>query len=265
MLRFVAVVSAFCWMYGFAYPQKNQTLQDPSTIREGASLFRGNCSPCHGLDAKGGGRGPDLTLGRWVHGGSDEAIFQTVLHGVPGTQMPANSFEDSEAWALVAYLRSISSTPQGPLKGDRTRGEGLYGRNGCVRCHMIRGSGGHLGPDLSRVGAERSFAYLTESIREPSKQLSVGYSDPNNHYAIPLEYDTVTVLTRDHHKITGVARDEDEFTIQLLGEDDELHLFSKEDLIEVRHNRESLMPAYGPNVLSDRDLEDILAYLSNPQ
>ena len=82
-------------------------------IREGASLFRGNCSPCHGLYAQGGGRGPDLSSGRWVHGSTDADIFHTITQGVPGTEMPANSFEDSEIRALIAYLRSLrpSSKP----------------------------------------------------------------------------------------------------------------------------------------------------------
>src|ERR1700751_4811506 len=73
------------------------------TVREGASLFRGNCSPCHGLNARGGGRGPDLTSGRWTHGSTDDAIFRTISQGVPGTDMPANGFEDSEVRGSNAY------------------------------------------------------------------------------------------------------------------------------------------------------------------
>ena len=49
-----------------------------AAIKEGASLFRANCSPCHGLNARGGGRGPDLTSGRWTHGSTDSAIFRTI-------------------------------------------------------------------------------------------------------------------------------------------------------------------------------------------
>ena len=90
----------------------NPLAGDPAAIREGASLFRANCSPCHGLNAGGGGRGPNLRSGLWIHGGSDEAIFRTISQGVPGTEMPANSFEDSETWALVAYLRSVSRAAQ---------------------------------------------------------------------------------------------------------------------------------------------------------
>src|SRR5215472_1461980 len=49
-------------------PAPNPLAGNPGVIREGASLFRANCAPCHGFGAKGGGRGPDLTSGRWTHG-----------------------------------------------------------------------------------------------------------------------------------------------------------------------------------------------------
>jgi len=95
-------------------PISNPLAGNPAAIQEGTSLFRANCSPCHGLNAKGGGRGSDLTSGRWTHGSSDAAIFHTITQGVPGTEMPANSFEDSETWAIIAYLRSLSPTA-GPV------------------------------------------------------------------------------------------------------------------------------------------------------
>jgi len=67
--------------------QENPVAGNTAAIQEGASLFRANCSPCHGLNAQGGGRGPDLTAGRWVHGSSDADIFRTITRGVPGTEM----------------------------------------------------------------------------------------------------------------------------------------------------------------------------------
>jgi mono/diheme cytochrome c family protein len=72
--------------------QQNPVGGNPAAIQEGASLFRANCSPCHGLNAQGGGRGPDLTAGRWVHGSTDADIFRTITRGVPGTEMSANGF-----------------------------------------------------------------------------------------------------------------------------------------------------------------------------
>jgi cytochrome c oxidase cbb3-type subunit 3 len=265
-LRFLVLAGIVLFPVARAHAQEkgNPLAEDPAAIKEGASLFRANCSPCHGLNARGGGRGPDLTSGVWAHGSSDAAIFQTISQGVPGTEMPANTFEDGETWALVAYLRSVSSEMHAPAVGDRAKGEQIFfGKGQCMQCHMVKGRGGHLGPELTRVGIARSVAYLTESIREPDKELSLGMTDPNNHYVIPMEYETVTVTTRDGQRIIGVAKNEDAFSIQLLGQDDELHLFLKKDLREVRHERRSLMPAYTERMLSKEELQDLLSYLTN--
>src|ERR1700730_19048785 len=96
----------------------NPVAGNSAAIREGASLFRANCSHCHGLNAQGGGRGPDLTAGRWVHGSSDADIFRTITRGVPGTEMPANGFDDSETWAILAYLRSLTPGNSETVSGD---------------------------------------------------------------------------------------------------------------------------------------------------
>lgn len=266
LVRGSLLAATVCFMVagGQAQEKGNPLAGDPAAIKEGASLFRADCSPCHGLNARGGGRGPDLTSGLWVHGASDAAIFQTISQGVPGTEMPANTFEDGETWALVAYLRSVDSGMHAPALGNRAKGEQIFfGKGGCVQCHMVRGRGGRLGPELTRVGAARSVAYLTESIREPDRELSLGMTDPNNHYVIPMEYETVTVKTRDGRRIIGVAKNEDAFSIQLLGQDEELHLFLKKDLSEVGHERRSLMPAYTEEMLSKEELQDLLCYLSN--
>jgi putative heme-binding domain-containing protein len=205
-----------------------------------------------------------LTSGFWSHGASDAAIFQTISQGVTGTEMPANTFEDSETWTLVAYLRSVSSGTHAPVAGDPTKGGQIFFTKGqCAQCHMVKGRGGRLGPDLTRVGAARSVAYLTDSIREPDRELSLGMTDPNNHYVIPMEYETVTVTTNDGRRIIGVAKNEDAFSIQLLGQDDELHLLLKKNLSDVVHERRSLMPAYTEQMLSTGELQDLLSYLWN--
>jgi putative heme-binding domain-containing protein len=178
--------------------------------------------------------------------------------------MPANQFEDSETWALIAYLRSVGVRSPGPLAGDRAQGESLFwGKGACGRCHMVKGRGGRLGPELTRVGAARSVDYLTESIRTPDKELSLGTSDPNNHYGIPLEYETVTAVTPEGVRIVGVAKNEDAFSLQLFGQDDQLHLFLKKDLREVVHERRSLMPAYTEQMLDHDELRDLLAFLTS--
>jgi cytochrome c oxidase cbb3-type subunit 3 len=241
----------------------NPVAGDPAAIREGASLFRSNCSPCHGVNAHGGGRGPDLTSGRWIHGSSDADIFNTITHGVPGTEMPANDFEDSEVWTIMAYLRSLAPSKSDTATGDRETGEKIWQTAGCSTCHMVHGHGGVLGPDLSRVGEARSVSYLVESIRQPSKELTSGTLDPNNHYGIPLEYDTVTVVTADGKKITGIVKNEDTYSVQLMDTSQQLRFFLKRDVQQVSHERKSLMPAYSEGMIKPSQLKDLVAYLES--
>jgi cytochrome c oxidase cbb3-type subunit III len=240
----------------------NPVAGNPRAIQEGASLFRANCSPCHGLNAQGGGRGPDLTAGRWVHGSTDADLFRTVTRGVPGTEMPANALDDSEIWAILAYVRSLAPAKSEAVSGDPAKGKKIFWETaGCSTCHMVQGRGGVLGPDLSRVGGARSADYLTDSIRRPSKELSTGMLDPNNHYGLPLVYDTVTVVTADGQKIVGVARNEDTFSLQLIDTSQQLQVFLKKNLREVIHERKSLMPAYSEDMLKPAELQDLVAYL----
>jgi cytochrome c oxidase cbb3-type subunit 3 len=240
----------------------NPVAGNPHAIQEGASLFRANGSPCHGSNARGGGRGPDLTAGRWVHGSTDADLFRTVTRGVPGTEMPANAFEDSEVWAILAYVRSLAPAKGEAVAGDPAKGKTIFWETaGCSTCHMVQGRGGVLGPDLSRVGEARSAVYLIDSIRQPSKELSAGMLDPNNHYGLPLVYDTVTVVTADGHKIVGVAKNEDTFSLQLIDTNQQLQLLLKKNLREVTHERKSLMPAYSEDKLKPAELQDLVAYL----
>jgi putative heme-binding domain-containing protein len=128
---------------------------------------------------------------------------------------------------------------------------------------MVKGRGGLLGPDLTRVGASRSITYLIESIREPDKELSDGMLDPNNHYGSPLVYDTVTVVLRNGEKLTGIAKNEDTFSVQLLDTSQRLWLLLKRDVESVVHERTSLMPAYTEQMISAAELQDLLSYMES--
>ncbi len=70
--------------------EKNPFAGDAKAAKIGESQFRANCAFCHGLGARGGGRGPDLSRAQKRHGNSDAELFRTINEGVPGTAMPPN-------------------------------------------------------------------------------------------------------------------------------------------------------------------------------
>jgi cytochrome c oxidase cbb3-type subunit III len=240
--------------------RRNPFAGNADAIRQGAVLFRQECVYCHGVGARGGARGPDLTTGSWSHGGSDPELFRTISDGVPGTAMPAHHLTDEEIWRIVSYLRT-EQQPPAPSTGDASRGERLFFEGDrCSRCHIVHGRGGRLGPELSSVGSARPRAYLVESIREPSRQLAENRTFGGG---ATLKYDTVTAGTSDGKTVIGVPMNEDTFTIQIMDATEGVHSFDKKSLKSLRHEDRSLMPAYGASVLSDTDLQDVVSYLQS--
>ena len=246
---------------------KNPFAGDAKAAKLGESQFRANCAFCHGLGARGGGRGPDLSRAQKRHGNSDADLFRTINEGVPGTAMPPNGatqqgvgMTEEEIWQVISYIRSVQVKAPAQLAGNAAHGKELfYGSAACSTCHMIQGKGGRLGPDLSTTGSARSKEYLVESVRSPSRRLAQGISEAMKEFS--QEDETVTVVTADGTKFMGVVLNEDHFTLQMMDTREQLHLFEKDKLRSLEKSRESLMPAYDQKMLSEKDLQDLIAYL----
>ena len=84
---------------------------------KGREIFRVNCSPCHGPEAKGA-IGPDLTDATWIHGGRHEDLLRTIRGGVDGTPMPSWSdiLRPGDLHAVAAYIASLG--PPAPRRED---------------------------------------------------------------------------------------------------------------------------------------------------
>ena len=219
--------------------------QDENAIKTGAALFAARCADCHGADAKGS-RGPDLTR-VWLAGGSDERVFGIIRSGVAGSIMPPSVAPDSELWAIVAYLRNISTVPPFAASGDAAIGREVFDAQ-CAECHRVGGVGGTLGPELTRVAEMRSREAVELAIRDPNASIAPGFR-------------AVTLVTPRGERIEGVAKNEDAFSIQVATVGERLRAFRKTDLAEITRAPESLMPVFGPDRLSDADLGDLVAFL----
>jgi len=161
--------------------------------------------------------------------------------------MPSFRIEKRDLVALVRYIQSIRRAA--PVKarhdGDPVAGERVYAKYGCAACHRIGAAGSTLGPDLSRIGAARSFEYLRTSILDPSADIADKYA-------------SVIVVTPDGVRHRGIRVNEDSFTIQVRLQDESFASFDKQKA-SVIPVQSSLMPRYD---LTGRDLRDVLAYLS---
>jgi putative heme-binding domain-containing protein len=260
MIMTVAAVSS-------AADDRNPYASDPKAAKAGEYEFRINCALCHGLGAHGGGRGPDLTRAQKKHTHNDAEMFQVITNGIAGTVMPANGtngqgvgMTDEEIWQIITYIRSVEmKAPAKPI-GNAEHGKQLfYGDANCSLCHTVAGKGGRVGPELTAVGGSRTREAIIDSVRNPSRRLAWGLTEATKEF--PQEYETVTVLTADGTEIKGFALNEDNFSVQMMDASEQIHLLEKDKLRSFKKSRESMMPVYKPDLLSDKDLDDIVAYL----
>ncbi len=215
----------------------------------GRKYFLGHCAFCHGPEGEGG-RGVNLTTGRYRHGGSDKELFLTIWKGVPGSEMPPFRFSDNETWRVVAFVKRLGTAgADEKASGDVAAGKAVYEKSGCAQCHAIDKQGGAIGPDLSEIGLRRSLKFLNESLVDPSKSIGDNYR-------------AVTAVTLAGQQIQGIKLNEDDYSIQIRDMKDNARSFLRKNLREVRPESKSLMPAYGA-ILSATDIENLVAYLSS--
>ena len=262
-IMFLAIVV----LAGPAASAQNPLAGDAKAAKLGEYQFRINCAMCHGLGARGGGRGPDLTRAVKTHTHSDADMFQVISNGIAGTAMPANGtngqgvgMTDEEIWQIITYIRSQEVKAPAHAMGNGAHGKGLFfGDANCSLCHMVDGKGGRLGPDLTGVGGSRTREAIIDSVRNPSRRLAWGLTESMKEF--PQEYESVTVKTADGKEIKGVTLNEDSFSVQIMDASEQIHLLEKDKLLSFHKSRESAMPKFGVDVLSDKDLEDIVTYL----
>ena len=123
-------------------------------LAAGRRVFDAQCAWCHGTEGAGGA-GPGLQRATLRNAANDAALVRIVRSGIAGTEMPSfeSSLTEKSAWQIAAYLRSLGRTQPTPLPGDPRRGAAVYEKTGCALCHVVSGTGGVLGPELTSVGA----------------------------------------------------------------------------------------------------------------
>lgn len=228
--------------------QKSKT--SPST--EGHRLFTSMCAACHGLDARGGERAPDIATRRTVQRMSDDAIAKIIQQGIPGTAMPGfQALASPQVQSLVKELRNLQGAPAGgQLPGDREKGKAVFfGKAGCSECHMVNGQGGFLGADLTDYAAAESPADIREAIVNPGKILS-----PHQR--------RVAVTTTGRRRFEGIIRNEDNFSLQLQDFSGGFHLFERSQIESVEYLSAPLMPTDYGTRLSQKELDDLVSFLA---
>jgi cytochrome c oxidase cbb3-type subunit III len=235
---------------GFAQ-NPNAPADAKSATSEGRQLFEAICAGCHGLDGRGGERGPDIATRQQIVQLSDAEILEILRAGRPAAGMPPfESFGNVKLKELLDHLRTLQGKGTNvAVPGDPRNGKTLFfGKARCSECHMVRGAGGFIGRDLSAYGATLSPAEIRANI-----QKSGGALNKANRSAV--------VTMRDSKTFTGVIRNEDNFSIQLQSFDGTFHFLNRAEVAKVDFQPTPIMPTDYSTTLKPAELDDLINYL----
>lgn len=142
----------------------------PGDPLKGAAVFaEKQCGKCHALAGQGGHVGPALDAYKrfasplflagamWRHGAA-------MAKKMGESHIRRPDLEGRDLAHLFAYIENVSAEHSVDktymVPGSPARGEQVFAGKGCARCHAVRGTGGHSGPDLGRAELHRSVTEI---------------------------------------------------------------------------------------------------------
>ena len=113
--------------------------KDKPAMAIGERIFINNCAACHGSDARGSKGFPNLTDNDWLHGGTQDAILETITHGRVGMMptMAAAVGSPADVSDVAEYVLSLSNSPHDAAAAARGAPKFVV----CAACHGPDGKG----------------------------------------------------------------------------------------------------------------------------
>ncbi len=190
-------------------------------------------------------------LGRLVQGEASEAIQLDLIEAGRGRNTTAMRERLERFEANRDKQDPLAQYRETLVGGNAARGEQIFfGRSdaSCRRCHMVRGSGGEVGPDLSAIAVEKKREYLLESLVLPNAQIAKGF-------------ESTMLATVDGKIHVGIVKSEDEKSVRLMTADGSIVAIATDD-VDDRASGKSAMPEDLVKTLSKADIRDLVEYLS---
>jgi putative heme-binding domain-containing protein len=146
----------------------------------------------------------------------------------------------------------VNTTALLAAPGNSERGRNLFFNVAtvqCKTCHVIAGTGGKVGPDLSQIGKKYNKAQLLESVLEPSK-----FIDP--------KYITRLVETTAGKVVTGLLIEQTEKEVVLRDAKDQLIRIPANEIELLVPQRQSIMPDLQLRDLTLEQVADLLEFMA---
>jgi putative heme-binding domain-containing protein len=245
---------------------KNPFAGNAAAVEEGHAAYNKSCTGCHGANGAAGEFAPGLAeAGRAYARRTDEQIFGAIKDGITGTRMPAfKQLPDDTIWKMTAYIYGLRGTAiDAPTDGDAAAGKLVFeGKGECLKCHMVSGKGSVVGPDLTTIANKRKVLVLHDALVKANNRVMPpgGYQ---SYELVPMElYTVVNITTTDGKTIRGVLRNQDSYSLQVMGLDEKLYLLDTAKVASVTREPGRLMPSDYDKRLSPKEFADLMAYIT---
>jgi putative membrane-bound dehydrogenase-like protein len=180
-----------------------------------------------------------------------EERLKTLLakYPAPVQQLAAPLFDQLREAEKTRVERLRTLEPLLTAGGDVGRGRRIFfgEKVACATCHTIGKEGGHVGPDLTGIGAIRSGHDLLEAIVFPSASFVPGHE--------------VFTVDTANDRLSGVIRSQSrEAVVLVTGPNGEVRI-PRSTIRSIQPSKVSLMPEGFDESLSKSELTDLLGFL----
>jgi cytochrome c oxidase cbb3-type subunit III len=244
-----------------AGPNDRPAVDEAAALR-GKTTWTAECASCHGEDARGGPKGPNLIRSTLVlHDRNGSDIGPVLKKGHPArTGEATTSFTDEQINELAQFLRqrvndSFRGSPifkvRNILTGDPKAGEAYFtGAGQCGTCHSPTG-------DLAGIGRKYEPVDLQQRMLFPGGGRGRGAAAnmPSRSTV------TVTVTPQSGEPVSGTLIELNDFTVTLRDAKGAYRTFNRSPSLTVTKNDPLLAHRQLLERITDKNMHDLVAYL----
>lgn len=173
-----------------------------------------------------------LAQSRWPEIRSEGARLLPLPRSADGAELPA----------ISEWVKARGDALKG---GDVFRSE----KAACSKCHKVGETGVDFGPALTQIGTKLGRQALFEAILDPSAGISFGYEG-------------WSVETRDGEEVFGLLASETEDELAIKQQSGAVIRVKRADVLRKERQKLSVMPSGLGSLLSQKELVDLVEYLT---
>lgn len=135
------------------------------------------------------------------------------------------------------------------IRGNQSKGAVLFQKN-CQACHVVQGSGGNIGPDLTVINRKYDRRTLVDAVVNPSGGIAFGYEG-------------WTITTTGGNRYFGFLLAENGRTVTIKDLAGNTHTIGLNSIVSRMKEETSIMPDPSTLSMNEEDVANVTAYLMN--